>query len=156
MHTHTSDSLTRIPLVIGYHSAIRSISFIFHSSNFVLLCLNIYLSLPSYVLTSRKFAKWTSRSEPKISINVMVLYTVQSPLFFRKIVENERYRRPSWPGLVWTILKELGTVWESRGPLSWYISIQLQNGSQWRWALDLDDLTEERGLWTVYRCYNWL
>ena len=32
-----------------------------------------------------------SRSESELSINVMVLRTVQSPLFFRKIVENERY-----------------------------------------------------------------
>ena len=45
--------------------------------------------------TSRKFAKWTSRPEPELSINVMMLYTVQSSLFFRKIVQNERYRRPS-------------------------------------------------------------
>ena len=70
-----------------------------HPPNFMLLCLKIYLSLPSYVRTSRKFAKsvtkWTSRSEPKLSIHVMVLYTVQSPLIVRKIVENERYRRPS-------------------------------------------------------------
>ena len=34
-----------------------------------------------------------SQVEP--CINVMVLYTVQSPLFFRKIAENERHRRPS-------------------------------------------------------------
>ena len=46
------------------------------------------------------------------SLNVMVLYTVQRSLFFRKIVENERYRRPSWPDLAWSILKGRGTVWE--------------------------------------------
>ena len=55
----------------------------------VLLCLNIDLSLLSYVLTRWKFAKWTCCLEPELSINVIVLYTVQSPLFFRKITENE-------------------------------------------------------------------
>ena len=58
--------------------------------------IGVYLSLPSYVLISRKSAKWTSRFEPELSIDVMVLYKY---LFPRKIVENERYRRPSWPGL---------------------------------------------------------
>ena len=74
-HTHTSDSPTRIPLVVGYHPAIRSISSIFHKHiyilsppKFVLLCLNPYLSLPWYVLTSRKFFKWTFRSEPELSV----------------------------------------------------------------------------------------
>ena len=55
-----------------------------HPPNFVLLCLNIYLSLPSYVLSSQKSSKWTSDLEPDLSINVMVLYTVQSPLFSRR------------------------------------------------------------------------
>ena len=95
-----------------------------HPPNFVLLCSNVYLSLPSYVLTSRKFAKWTFLSEPELLINVMVLFSVQSPLFFRKIVENEHYRRPYWPGRAWTIVKGRGTVWEPRGPLSRYIWIQ--------------------------------
>ena len=40
-----------------------------------------------------------SCSEPELSINVVVLYAVQSPLFFDKIVEKERYRRPFLPGL---------------------------------------------------------
>ena len=88
-HSHTSDSPTRIPLVVGHHPASRSISSIFHkhiytlssSQLIVLLCLNIYLSLPSYVLTSQTSAKWISRSEPDFSINVMVLYTIQSPLY---------------------------------------------------------------------------
>ena len=108
-HTRTSNSPTRIPLVVGYHQAIQSISSIFtksyntftfsHTRNFLLLCLNIYLSLPSYVLTRRKSAKWTSRSEPELSINVMVLLTVQSPQFSRKIAVNEHYKRPC---LAWT------------------------------------------------------
>ena len=108
-HTRTSNSPTRIPLVVGYHQAIQSISSIFtksyntftfsHPRNFLLLCLNIYLSLPSYVLTRRKSAKWTSRSEPELSINVMVLLTVQSPQFSRKIAGNEHYKRPC---LAWT------------------------------------------------------
>ena len=60
-----ADSLTRIPLVLRYHRAIRSISSIFHKHihiifshppNLVLLCLNMYLSLPSYVPTRRKSA----------------------------------------------------------------------------------------------------
>ena len=84
----------------------------------------IYLSLPSYVLTNRKFAKWTFRSEPELLINVMVLYSDQSPLFFRKIVENEHYRWPYWPGRAWTIVKARGTIWEPWGPLSRYIWIQ--------------------------------
>ena len=75
-----------------------------HPPNVVLLCSNEYLSLPSYVLTCRKFA-WTFLSEPSLSISVMVLSSVQSPLFFRKIVENEHYRRPYWPGRAWTIVK---------------------------------------------------
>ena len=95
-HTHTSDSPTRIPLVVGYAPAICSISSIFHKHIYILSSslrcatfLNIDLSLLSYVLTRWKFAKWTSRLEPELSINVIVLYTVQSPLFFRKITENE-------------------------------------------------------------------
>ena len=62
------------------YPAICSISSIFHRHftfshppNFVLLCSNIYLSLPSYILTNRKFAKWTFRSKPELLINVMVL-----------------------------------------------------------------------------------
>ena len=60
-----ANSPTRIPLVLRCHRAIRSISSIFHkqihikfshSSSLVLLRLNIYLSLPSYVLTSGKSA----------------------------------------------------------------------------------------------------
>ena len=34
--THTSDSPTRIPLVVGYHPAIRSISSIFHKHIYIL------------------------------------------------------------------------------------------------------------------------
>ena len=92
--THTRNSPTRIPLVVGYHPPIP-LNIIYFSPkgntftisrppNFVPLCLYMYLSLPSCVLTSRKSAKWTSRSEPELSINVMVLYTVQSPLFSRR------------------------------------------------------------------------
>ena len=40
--------------------------------------IGVYLSLPSYVLTSRKSAKWTSRFELELSIDVMVLY--KSPI----------------------------------------------------------------------------
>ena len=35
-HTHTSDSPTRIPLIVGYHPAIRSISSIFHKHIYIL------------------------------------------------------------------------------------------------------------------------
>ena len=35
-YTHTSDSTTRIPLVVGYHPAIRSISSIFHKHIYIL------------------------------------------------------------------------------------------------------------------------
>ena len=83
-HTHTSDSPRRIPLVVGQHPAIRSILSIFtstftfsHLLYVVLLCLNIDLSLLSYVLTRWKFAKWTFRLEPELLINVIVLYSVQ-------------------------------------------------------------------------------
>ena len=103
-HTNTNDSPTRIPLVVGvwgdttppfakYHIFFTNTFTFSHPINFELRCLNTYLFLPSYVLTSRKSAKWTSdsRSESELSINVMMLRTVQSPLFSRKIVENQRY-----------------------------------------------------------------
>ena len=94
-HTHSHKRLTH-----AYPSSCRkppshSLNIIYfpqanftfsHPPNFAPLCLNLYFSLPSYVLTSRKFANWTSRSEPELSINVTVLYNVQSPLFFRRIV----------------------------------------------------------------------
>ena len=35
-HTHTSDSPTRIPLVVGYHPATRSISSIFHKHIYII------------------------------------------------------------------------------------------------------------------------
>ena len=75
---HTYASGCRIP---PSHSLINVIYFSqahldSHPPNFVLLCSNIYLSLLSYVPTSRKFAKWTFRSEPKLLINIMVLYSV--------------------------------------------------------------------------------
>ena len=85
-HTHPSVSPTCIPLVIGYPPAIRSISSIFqstftfsHPHNFVLLGLNIYLSLPSHVRTSRKFANWTSRLEPELSIMHCSIWPVTTP-----------------------------------------------------------------------------
>ena len=69
-----------------YHPATLSICYIFpnthtfsHPPNFVLLCLNIYLSLPSYVLTSRKSAKWTSRLEPRSLYGV--INCSRSPIF---------------------------------------------------------------------------
>ena len=65
------------PPLAQYHLFFTNTFTFSHPPNFVLLCLNIYFSLPSYVLTSQKSAKWTSRSEPDFSINVMVLYTVQ-------------------------------------------------------------------------------
>ena len=86
--THTYSSSCRIPpshsLNIIYFSPKGNTFTISRPPNFVPLCLYMYLSLPSCVLTSRKSAKWTSRSEPELSINVMVLYTVQSPLFSRR------------------------------------------------------------------------
>ena len=96
-HSHSSDSPSN-SLRIIYISQARAFTFSY-IPNIVLPCLNIYLSLPSYVLRSWTFAKWISRLEPELSINVMVLYTVQGPLFFGKIVEKERYRRPFLPGL---------------------------------------------------------
>ena len=86
---NTSDSPTRIPLVIGYHPAIRSISSIssqthLHSLILSTLChsAEIYLSLNSYVLTSRKFATWTSRSKPELSIIkcYLVIHCSKSPI----------------------------------------------------------------------------
>ena len=89
IHTHTSDSPTRIPLVVGYHPAIAQYHLFFtststfsHPPNFVLLCLNKYLSLPSYILTRRKFAKGTSRLEPELSIKVLWCYTLFKVLYF--------------------------------------------------------------------------
>ena len=37
-----------------------------------------------------------------------------------------------------------GMVWEPRGLPSRFIWIELQNRCQWRWGLDLDDLTENQ------------
>ena len=70
-HTHTNDSPTRIAVAIEYHPVIRSISSIFHKTftfshppNFVLLCLNIYLSLlflRSNLLSGLPFRNQSSR-----------------------------------------------------------------------------------------------
>ena len=85
--THAYSSSFRIPPSHSLNIIYITSPFTFsHPPNFVLPCLNIYLSFPSYVLRSWTFAKWTSRLEQELSINVMVLYTVQSPLFFGKIV----------------------------------------------------------------------
>ena len=104
-YTHTSDSTTRIPLVVGYHPAIRSISSIFHKHIYILsssqLGATLFKSIP-LVTFLRTIAMWTSRSEPELSIHVMVLYAVQNPIFLSRTVENERDRRPSWPGLAST------------------------------------------------------
>ena len=59
-HTHTSDSPTRIPLVVGYHPATRSISCIFTSTftssifhkHIYILSSSQLCALPSYVPTS--------------------------------------------------------------------------------------------------------
>ena len=49
-HSHSSDSPTRIPLVVGYHPAIRSISSIFHKRNYILsssqLCATLFKYIP--------------------------------------------------------------------------------------------------------------
>ena len=106
-HTHSSDSPTRIPLVVGYHPAIRSISSMFHKHIYILssaqLCATLfkYVPLVTFLRTNKPETRYvdSSPSEPELSINVVVLYTVQSPLFFGKIVEKERYRQPFLPGL---------------------------------------------------------
>ena len=53
-YTHTSDSPTRIPLVVGYHPAIRSISSIFHKHIYILsssqLCATLFKSIPLITL----------------------------------------------------------------------------------------------------------
>ena len=59
-HTHTSDSPTRIPLVVGYNPATRSISSIFHKHtfshppNFVLLLKYIPLVGPLFSARSSR------------------------------------------------------------------------------------------------------
>jgi len=49
-HTHISDSPTHIPLVVGYHPAIRSISSIFHKHIYILsssqLCATMFKNIP--------------------------------------------------------------------------------------------------------------
>ena len=73
----------------------------------------------------------------------MVFYTDQSPLFFRKIAHNERYRRPSWPEVALIkYLKGGGLFGKPEAcPPSRYIRIELQNGCKWSWAIDLDGLS---------------
>ena len=64
-HSHSSDSPTRILLVVAdttqpfaqYHLYFTSAFTFSHPPNFVLPCLNIYLSFPSYVLRRWTFAK---------------------------------------------------------------------------------------------------
>ena len=98
------ESFKSIPLVLGHHPAIHSISSICHKHIYILsfsqLCATMFKYIP--LVTFLRINKLEIRSEPELLINVMVLYPVQSPLFFRKIVENERYRWPSWPGLAWS------------------------------------------------------
>ena len=49
-HIHTSNSPTRIPLVVGYHSATCSISSIFHKQKYILsssqLCATMFKCIP--------------------------------------------------------------------------------------------------------------
>ena len=81
-----ANSPTRIPLVLRYHRAIRSVSSTFqkqihikfsHSPNLALLCLNIYLSLPSKCTNKPEIRDlWTL--EPELSINAMVVYPIFS------------------------------------------------------------------------------
>ena len=58
-HSHSSDSPTRIPLVVGYHPAIRSISSIFHKRVYILsssqLCATLfkYIPLVSFLRTKK-------------------------------------------------------------------------------------------------------
>ena len=47
-YTHTSDSTTRIPLVVGYHLAIRSISSIFHKHIYILSSSQLAATLFKY------------------------------------------------------------------------------------------------------------
>ena len=53
-HTHTSDSPTRIPLVVGYHPATRSISSIFHKHIYIIYISQAHLHsliLPTLCVT---------------------------------------------------------------------------------------------------------
>ena len=58
-HTQTSDSPTRIPLVVGYHPATRSISSIFHKHIYILsssqLCATLlkYIPLVTFLRTNK-------------------------------------------------------------------------------------------------------
>ena len=49
-HTHSNDSPTRVPLVVRYHPAIRSISSIFHKHIYILspyqLCSTLFKYIP--------------------------------------------------------------------------------------------------------------
>ena len=142
-----ADSLTRIPLVLGYHRAIRSISSIFHKHihiifshppNLVLLCLDMYLSLPSYVPTRRKSAICGLPVRNQSSRLMLWRYT---PLFTKS--SSRRATGGYIDGVKLELLRGRGMVWEPWGPPPWYIWNQFQTDCQWTWALDFDDLSRK-------------
>ena len=65
-----------------YHLYFTSTFTFSHPPNFVRPCLNIFLSLPSYKLTSRKFAKWTVPVRNQSSRLMLWCYTLFKVLYF--------------------------------------------------------------------------
>ena len=88
----------------------------------------------------------TSGLQPERSIDVIdsVIYCSQSPIF-RKIGENEHYRRRSWPSLAFNkLLKWLGAVWEPQAcPLGPTKTNYKMASSDDVLSRDLNDPTEQ-------------
>ena len=92
--------------------------------------------------------------------SISTLYS-KGNVFFHKIIENQRYRWPSWLTLAWRwlahLLREQGTDWEDAIPLPSFPPLQtptpsllvhlkpITNGCQCRWPLNLDDLMKKTG-----------
>ena len=83
--THTYPSSCRIyhPAIAQYHLFFTGTSTFSHPPNILLLCLNIYLSLPSYSTNKPEIRQaGTSHSETELSIKMLWYYTLFKVLYF--------------------------------------------------------------------------
>ena len=126
-HTHSLKRPPRVSLQLSdttlpfaqFHLYFTSTFTFSYPPNFVRPCLNIFLSLPSYVLTSRKFVKWTVPVRNQSSRLMLWCYTLFKVLYFSarssSATGGHLYR------VQVELLKGRWTVWGPRGPLSRYI-----------------------------------
>ena len=85
-------------------------------------CATLFTSRYLRTITRMKFAKRTSRSEAELSIKMLWCYTLFKVLYFPARSSRTSTTGGHLSGFSLNYMKERGTVWEPRGPLSrWYI-----------------------------------